>query len=679
MMMGQENTKKALWCLLFFALMLCLAIGAGSPPALAAGEGMTDTEYETLLQSMGVTVDQGKAAMTTANTDGAYLGTVTISLEKFVLGEGYVIEPYSYPLYEGVNVADIVAYVTGYRPLNASNPGHRVQYTTHYAATGTTSENFLLTSVDEIDKTKVQNIPAYIKTAIQSQGGVLTERASANALKAGDIYANSQWTLWINNQKMDKSYSDYTSKKSKKTLKAGDVIRIQFSLFGDGRELGAGANKLLTPANKDQLTARVGEINSWYQAYLENGAFKAKYDAALAVLSNPESTQEEVDAAWASLKDEPGVDSMMVDERCDFLMGNIAGRIAVGQEFEITALDVPRANDDSRNFVRKDLLLEVVQGKNCVSIRQAPGTESGATSNANMKLGATYFAKGLKQGIATIKVSHPGYEGRETYVVLHITNNDNDLNNTALITSDLDYITKYDTIHYTDATQKYPITLSAASSATPRILVNDALYNASPETYTYYNEDGVLCKRHKINIPLQNGYNTVIITGTLSGQTTTKVYNIRASHVTYEITNETNPGESLKQGDTAKIKINGIVNPLPKISRLYNPSLGQVRYKTNLPRVTELRGSGSQYEITSSTITVELTGCGDFYLYDGALYVNAFGGSGWLETPKNQIPAYKGRDPIITGGGGGNTPQIANSYSILPEISFHAEETVVFR
>ena len=73
-------------------------------------------------------------------------GYVTISVEKFTLGQGYIKEPVRVPFYEGDNVARVVANLLG---------------DGNYDSNGSVNSGFYLASVKDPNPGEVK-IPQYI-------------------------------------------------------------------------------------------------------------------------------------------------------------------------------------------------------------------------------------------------------------------------------------------------------------------------------------------------------------------------------------------------------------------------------------------------------------------------------------------------------------------------------------
>ena len=88
--------------------------------------------------------------------------------------------------------------------------------------------------------------------------------------------------------------------------KDGDVIRVQFSLYGYGADLGIAdpawcSIKQLSLANKDVLSKKYAEC--YAKGYNKDKTVKAACDTALAVLTKFDSSQKEVNTAYANLKE----------------------------------------------------------------------------------------------------------------------------------------------------------------------------------------------------------------------------------------------------------------------------------------------------------------------------------------------------------------------------------------
>lgn len=213
-------------------------------------------------------------------------GYITVSVEKFTLGQGYIIEPIKVPFNEGDNGAKLVTdLLTEYLGEDS------------YENTGSVESEFYLTKVRDED-TGYVNIPQYILDEIGSDP---VRRYDEGWLGASDYTSMSGWMSTVNNRFADVGPSDYFPED-------GDVMRVQFSVYGYGADLGVQSDwgqPYIIAADKDALTAKIGEINSAQNKdeILSNPMVKTAYNNAYEVLKNMESTQDEVDGALSSLND----------------------------------------------------------------------------------------------------------------------------------------------------------------------------------------------------------------------------------------------------------------------------------------------------------------------------------------------------------------------------------------
>jgi len=208
--------------------------------------------------------------------DSAPKGYVTISVEKFTLGRGYIKEPVKVPFYDGDNGALMLT-----RLLGEGN----------YRNTGSTESAFYLSKIKNNDISV--NVPQYIL----DQSGPVQSLNDNNWLGEFDYTFMSGWMYTVNNEFLGYGFSDYFPQD-------GDVIRTQFTVFGYGSDLrNLEEGGFIDTANKDALTARVAEINSDYNKthILSNKLIRATYDHAYTVLGDMESTQERVESALIDL------------------------------------------------------------------------------------------------------------------------------------------------------------------------------------------------------------------------------------------------------------------------------------------------------------------------------------------------------------------------------------------
>ncbi|RDY22465.1 DUF4430 domain-containing protein [Romboutsia maritimum] len=222
-------------------------------------------------------------------------GHVTMSVEKFTLGLGYVKEPIEVPFYEGDNVAYLVTKIIGEG---------------NYKNTGNVDSSFYLSRIKDND-TREPNVPQYIL----DKCGDITKRSTENWLGEFDYTPMSGWMYCINSEFPNVGASGYTPKD-------GDVIRWQFTTYGYGADIGGdgfgSSEPFISVANKDKLTALVGKVNSQENKaeLLANSDVKVAYDEAYKVLEDVAVSQGNLNNALEDLElalDTPNVELQSIN------------------------------------------------------------------------------------------------------------------------------------------------------------------------------------------------------------------------------------------------------------------------------------------------------------------------------------------------------------------------------
>ncbi|QUG42376.1 S-layer homology domain-containing protein [Psychrobacillus sp. INOP01] len=274
------------------AIVFILSFSLFSPAALAETQLSENSELETSSiinnQSNDEEADisqltENELSSNTTN-DSATIhssepkGYVTVSVEKFTLGQGYINEPVRVPFYEGDNVAQVL--------VNLLGDGN-------YENMGSVDSSFYLAAIYDPSPREVK-VPQYIL----DKSGPINERTESNWLGQFDYTDMSGWMVAVKNDFISRGASDWFPED-------GDVIRWQFTVWGYGADLGGGfgGNNYINPANKDVLTAKIAEINSApnKNEILANTNVKSAYDAAYLQLTNMESSQSDVDTALTQL------------------------------------------------------------------------------------------------------------------------------------------------------------------------------------------------------------------------------------------------------------------------------------------------------------------------------------------------------------------------------------------
>jgi len=218
-------------------------------------------------------------------------GYVTISVEKLTLGQGYIKEPVKVPFYEGDKVAHLITRLLG--SGNYTNTG------TVDDTSGSVETGFYLASVrDGFNGSEETNIPQYI---LDKAGDIEYERGKTEFLGEFDYTSMSGWMYCVNNWFPNYGAGVYEPQD-------GDVIRWQFTVHGYGSDIGGGFGSsdgsYVTIANKDNLTKKIGEINSAdnKDELLSNTNIRKAYEDAYNTLKQVDIGQDEVDNALTNLE-----------------------------------------------------------------------------------------------------------------------------------------------------------------------------------------------------------------------------------------------------------------------------------------------------------------------------------------------------------------------------------------
>ena len=221
-------------------------------------------------------------------------GYVTVSMEKFTLGLGYIVEPVRVPIYEGDTGAKIITRLMD-ENLGKGSYKHTGSIGNQ---SGVVGQTFYLASVKDRDKREAK-IPKYILDVCDEPYG----RNEKDWLGEFDYTFMSGWMYAVNNW-----FPNYGSGQYK--LKDGDVMRWQYTVWGYGADLGStfmsgdsGTDALVKAANKDKLTTAIAKINSSdkKEYILQDKDVKLAYDNGYKVLQNMESKQDKVDDTLTTL------------------------------------------------------------------------------------------------------------------------------------------------------------------------------------------------------------------------------------------------------------------------------------------------------------------------------------------------------------------------------------------
>ncbi|MDD4583351.1 MAG: S-layer homology domain-containing protein [Eubacteriales bacterium] len=215
--------------------------------------------------------------------------TVCVSMEKFTLGQGYIIEPTLVKVKEGTLASVVITDLLKARYPDIPQP---------WRMTGSIDNSFYLSAVYDPNR-GTPSIPQYIL----DHAKVDVDRCTEDWLGEFDYYSMSGWMYCVNGKFPNVGAAAWP-------MKDGEVMRWQFTLYGYGADLGADNKEWGTPditnvGNKDKLIWEMAKYNAAYDkaSLMQNES----YVNALAVLQDLETPQEQIDAALAALgEDGPG-------------------------------------------------------------------------------------------------------------------------------------------------------------------------------------------------------------------------------------------------------------------------------------------------------------------------------------------------------------------------------------
>lgn len=216
--------------------------------------------------------------------------TICVSMEKFTLGQGYIIEPILVTVDNYTQASKVIVNLLKNKYASSnSNP---------VKMTGTPEENFYLSSVyDPSEETPV--IPQYIITKAEEAGNRIDVSAgSKDWLGEFDYSFMSGWMYSVNGNFPGVGAAGWR-------MTDGEVMRWQFTLHGYGADLGAdntawGGENITDVGNKDELTWAVAELNRAYNKDILMSS--PSYKSAISVLQNMQASQTDINKALVELK-----------------------------------------------------------------------------------------------------------------------------------------------------------------------------------------------------------------------------------------------------------------------------------------------------------------------------------------------------------------------------------------
>ena len=217
------------------------------------------------------------------NSNAATTGKAYVSVEKFTIGQGYLIEPCEVSITNGEKASQVLE-----RLLKEKGYEYNLEL----------ADYWYLTGIKKADSGIIK-----VPSCVQSIGQREVLNKSGNDLNAYDYSTESGWMYFVNGEGPSVTAEQYE-------VKAGDVIRLRFTLFGYGRDIGSPWGEYLNLPNLDSLTKSMAIFNANKQLCVEKG-YQADYNEALSFASNMDAhyidegvsghTKNEIEAKIQSL------------------------------------------------------------------------------------------------------------------------------------------------------------------------------------------------------------------------------------------------------------------------------------------------------------------------------------------------------------------------------------------
>ncbi len=295
-------------------------------------------------------------------------GKVTVSVERFSLGQGYLIEPEQITFNAGENFAQVFDRLM-------KKHGYR------YSNTGRLTSGFYLESIERADTGKLK-IPGCIQKMPGTKnfdGTVVAPPTNTKNTGNDDFpalgefaYSNqSGWYFFCNNQAPNVAFSGVT-------VKNEDVFRVQFTVYGLGADLGAGDKGIaLKLPNRDAATKKLAAMKAQKQ-YKTNKEWQKAYKAAIKTVANLDSSQKQIADAVSRIdaltKNTPDATTLKSVKKT----GKNKTKLTWKKVNNCTGYEIYRSKKQSLGYTR----IATVKGKAKTSF-----------TTAKVKKGTTYYYK----------------------------------------------------------------------------------------------------------------------------------------------------------------------------------------------------------------------------------------------------------------------------------------------
>lgn len=241
---------------------------------------------------MSLTMVLGMMTIVSADTQKKI--TVTMTIERFTIGQGFLVEPTNVEVKEGATVKDVMEKLAQEKNVKINATSSTYGYyldSISYADTGKLNIPQSILDMPSIDVDYGYG-PQHYDAPTNTSTNALFE--DEQKLGGGSYTDLAGWMYGINNVESSVGMDS-------QPVKDGDVVRLQFSVYAGGADIGFTSyyENIVSAklANKDALIKKVAATTG-------NDKYDAKRTDAIKVLEKYDASQEEVDSAYKKLGEE---------------------------------------------------------------------------------------------------------------------------------------------------------------------------------------------------------------------------------------------------------------------------------------------------------------------------------------------------------------------------------------
>ena len=234
-------------------------------------------------------------------------GTITFSIERFTIGQKYLVEPCQVDIYDTDNIASVVDRVLtqegyGYENKGKIQDGFYLEQI-YYADTGRLKIPSIISNGQLKPIKNANNQIIAIPTNTKNDGNPYGDEKGHYALGEFAYCNMSGWMYTVN--------GIFPTGMSLVKPEDGDVVRLQFTLYGYGRDIGerpadkTDDNYLKLP-DRDAITKRIALMLKYKQSCDEHG-YKQAYQKAYDAVVNLNTTETKMIEVFKNLPSEEDI------------------------------------------------------------------------------------------------------------------------------------------------------------------------------------------------------------------------------------------------------------------------------------------------------------------------------------------------------------------------------------